>query len=74
MDALGVAAMGAGAFLLYAAIRGEHPWTLFTQVLGANPHDLNTAGKIAAANPSTAASGQVIQQADGTVVANGYAY
>jgi hypothetical protein len=34
MDALGVIAVSAGGFLLYAAVKGEHPWTLFQGVLG----------------------------------------
>lgn len=34
MDALGVILMGAGAFLVYGAYKGEHPWTLFTGALG----------------------------------------
>jgi hypothetical protein len=33
MDALGVIMAGAGGFLLFAAVKGEHPWTLFTKVL-----------------------------------------
>jgi len=25
--------MGAGGFLLYAAVKGEHPWSMFTSTL-----------------------------------------
>jgi hypothetical protein len=33
MDAIGVATVSVGGFLLYASIKGLHPWQLFTQVL-----------------------------------------
>lgn len=35
MDAIGVATVSIGGFLLYASIKGLHPWQLFTQTLGA---------------------------------------
>lgn len=28
--------MGAGGFLVYAAVKGEHPWSLFSQTLSAS--------------------------------------
>lgn len=34
MDAIGVVGVSIGGFLLYASIKGEHPWTLFQQVIG----------------------------------------
>ena len=34
MDALGVFMMGAGAYLVYAAVKDEHPWTMFQSLLG----------------------------------------
>lgn len=36
MDAIGVAVFSVGGFLLYASIKGEHPWSLFLQTLGAS--------------------------------------
>lgn len=33
MDALGVVIMAAGGFLLYAAVKNEHPWSIFTGAL-----------------------------------------
>jgi hypothetical protein len=50
VDALGVALIGVGGFLLYSAIRSvhPHPWSLFLATLGAP----------APTQPYTAASGQ----------------
>ena len=36
MDALGVILMGAGSFLVYSAVKGQHPWSLFLDALRAN--------------------------------------
>lgn len=31
MDAIGFAVVVTGLFLVYAAYKGEHPWSMFTQ-------------------------------------------
>ena len=36
MDALGVILMGAGSFLVYSAVKGQHPWSMFLDALRAN--------------------------------------
>jgi hypothetical protein len=36
VDAIGVAVFSVGAFLTYSAIKGLHPWALFTQTLSAS--------------------------------------
>ncbi len=33
MDAIGFAIAVTGLYLVYAAYKGEHPWTMFTQTL-----------------------------------------
>jgi hypothetical protein len=33
VEALAVGAMGLGVFLMYAAYKGEHPWTLVLSVI-----------------------------------------
>jgi hypothetical protein len=44
VDAVGIVVGAGGIFLLYCAYKGEHPWTLFLQVLGANSTPTASAG------------------------------
>jgi hypothetical protein len=65
MDALGVLLMGVGGFLLYASIKDEHPWTLFTSVLtgaqagvpGSGVEGPTTGNTLDIANDATVAPG-----------------
>ena len=66
--------MGAGAFIVYAAVKGEHPWTMFLTSLGQNAPSVALTSKGTASAAAIANNGTVQQQGDGTVVANGYGY
>lgn len=43
ISALFLIMMGAGGFLVYAAVKNEHPWTLFTTQLSKTPPGPSTA-------------------------------
>jgi hypothetical protein len=67
-----VVMVGAGVWITYSAYKGHDPLTVALSILrGTTP---SVAASLAQANPSTAANGQVTQQAGGGVTANGYSY
>lgn len=68
MDALGVAIMGAGAFLVYSSIKGKHPWDLFQAALSGT--QASTAATAAEAGPGTSVgdAGAVGSAAVGSIV------
>lgn len=43
VSALFLIMMGAGGFLVYAAVKNEHPWSLMTTQLGKTPPGPSTA-------------------------------
>ena len=45
VDTLGVILVGAGAYMVYAGYKGEHPWTLFLDALKANSGNPNAVKK-----------------------------
>lgn len=70
MDALGILMIGAGGFLVYAAVKGEHPWTLFTSVLTSSTQGPSIAGISNTGNAGatgSAAEGSVVQTSSGPV-------
>jgi hypothetical protein len=48
VDAVGVVLIGTGGWLLYAALKGEHPWTMLQAIFGGS--SLSTAATAGAKN------------------------
>jgi hypothetical protein len=63
MDAIGVATVSIGGFLLYASIRGLHPWDLFKKTLGASapqaPPTNLVGGPVVPLNPAANTGGLI---------------
>lgn len=73
MDALGVVMMSAGAFLVYAAVKGEHPWTMFQTIItngataGTNTPGLGQSSVGNHGATGSAAVGTIVQTPSGPV-------
>ncbi len=76
MDALGVVMMSAGAFIVYAAVKGEHPWSLFVSTLnGSAAAGPSVAAQVANPQAGQAATGIVVPaKGVDTGTYNGYSY
>lgn len=66
MDALGVVMMGTGAFLVYAAVKGEHPWSMFLGVLGAGSGSSGGSGITPSTTPAGIAPANTFPNAPGS--------
>lgn len=71
VDAIGVAVFAAGGFLVYAAIKGEHPWTLFVQTLTGAQAGQPGSGIVSLAGVPTVGSGSSDVPDNPVTVGNG---
>lgn len=69
LSALFFLMMGAGGFLVYSAVKDQHPWELFTHTLGAASSPAATVAPLPTSGPGQAAvttitpAGQVVKGA-----------
>lgn len=70
LSALFLLMMGAGGFLVYASVKGEHPWSMFSTKLGVAATAGNTGGG-PTATPGPSGTGAVVVN-QGTASTPGY--
>lgn len=59
MDAIGYMGIGIGGYIMYAAVKNEHPWQAFLQIFAGAKSSSGSIGGPSAIGPGTPGFGSI---------------